>query len=292
LGFILSGTETALALVQWSEIGLAWVITLPAATAPGAIFFIALYYIFQWRDELPVHSSGSSCPYFRQIPTTYVPIAHVLNDRFKHTTFMSNSFGRGYCRMPWVKDFDVDEAVDRAKQVFWAKGYEATSIANLVDAMKINKGSLYNAFGSKKALFVRALLKYDRENRQATLRQLEAMDDPIRAIETLFDGFIDESLADAEHKGCLLVNTALELPNQSKDIQDLVVAAMADLEGFFKRMITLAQTRGEVSSDLDANQVAKSLLSQVVGLRVLSRGVADATSLNAIRTQALRQITS
>lgn len=194
--------------------------------------------------------------------------------------------------MPWVKDFDVDDAVDRAKQVFWAKGYEATSISNLVDAMQINKGSLYNAFGSKKALFTRAFLKYDRENRQASLKQLEAMDDPIRAIEGLFDGLIEESVADTQHKGCLLVNTALELPNHSKDIQDMVVAAMDDLEGFFERMIALAQARGEVSTDLVAGEVAKSLLAQVVGLRVLARGAADATTLNAIRTQVHRQLLS
>ena len=194
--------------------------------------------------------------------------------------------------MPWEKDFDVDVAIGRAMKIFWAKGYEATSISDLVAAMQINKGSLYNAFGSKKKLFTRALLNYDRENQQALLSQLEAMDDPVLAIRTLFDSVIAESEADSERKGCLLVNTALELPHHSKDIQDMVTAALKDVEGFFERAIKRAQTRGQVPSTLDASESAKSLLSQMVGLRVLARGVFDMTSLSAIRTRALQQISA
>lgn len=192
--------------------------------------------------------------------------------------------------MPWEKEFDVDEALDRATEVFWAKGYEASSISNLVDAMQINKGSLYNAFGSKKALFERVLLKYDTEKRKASLRQLEAMDDPIRAIGTLFDALIAESNADTEKKGCLLVNTALDLPNHTDDVRTIVTSALSEFEQFFERLIKEAQKRGEASKSLNAGTVAKSLLAQVVGLRVLARGAFDKASLQAIRSQALAQI--
>ena len=192
--------------------------------------------------------------------------------------------------MPWVKDFDVDEAVDRAMKVFWAKGYEATSISDLVKAMEINKGSLYNAFGSKKDLFTRAFLKYDVENRHATIRQLEAMGDPVRAIEVLFDALIAESLDDAERKGCLLVNTALDLPNQPQDIQDMVTSALDGFEAFFERRINDGQKTGRIPADIDAKEAAQALLTLVVGLRVLARGTFDAAGLEAIRAQALRTI--
>ena len=192
--------------------------------------------------------------------------------------------------MPWVKDFDVDAAVDCAMKVFWAKGYDSTSISDLTEAMQINKGSLYNAFGSKKALFTQALLKYERENHQATLKQLEAMDDPIIAIRTLFDSLIAESQADADRKGCLLVNTALDLQNHSQEVQRMVTAALGDLERFFRRAIERAQGRGEVPAEIDAQEAAKSLVTQVVGLRVLARGVFDAKSLKAIGAQALEHI--
>ena len=156
--------------------------------------------------------------------------------------------------------------------------------------MGINKGSLYNAFGSKKELFVRAILKYDRENRQAALKQLEEMDDPIMAIQALFDSLIAESEADTEHKGCFLVNTALELPNHSDDIKELVAEALLDFEQFFERLLVLAKERGDVPETLNTANVAKSLLSQVVGTRVLARGVFGSEGLQAIRTQALDQI--
>ena len=194
--------------------------------------------------------------------------------------------------MPWVKDFDVDVAVDSAMRTFWAKGYEATSISDLVEAMRINKGSLYNAFGSKKALFIRALLKYDHENRRAVVKQLEALDDPIQAIAALFDAMIAESECDLDRKGCFLINTALELPNHPQDIQDMVRSALQDMEQFFERTVELARTRGEVPSNRDSAETAKSLLAQLVGLRVLARGAFDAAGLQAIRTQALRLVTA
>ncbi len=194
--------------------------------------------------------------------------------------------------MPWVKDFDVDLAVDKAMKVFWAKGYEATSISDLTDAMEIKKGSLYNAFGSKNALFNRVLLKYDRENRRAAIKQLEAMEDPLVAIRTLFDALIAESEADRERKGCLLVNTALDLPNHSEEVQALVTSALSEFEAFFVRLVERAQARKQVPADLDAREAAKSLLSQVVGLRVLARGVFDSESLRAIGNQALARITA
>ena len=192
--------------------------------------------------------------------------------------------------MPWEKSFNLDNALARATKVFWAKGYAATSMADLVDAMEINKGSLYNAFGSKKALFTRALLQYDRDHRQSMLAQLEALDNPIVAIARLFDALIAESIADTEKKGCLLVNTALELPNQSADVREIIGAVIADFEAFFKRQIKRGQNRGVISKKVKANDTAKSLFSLLIGLRVLARGDFDASGLRAIKRDALRLI--
>lgn len=192
--------------------------------------------------------------------------------------------------MPWEKSFNLDEALARATKVFWAKGYAVTSMTDLVEGMGINKGSLYNAFGSKKELFTRALLRYDQDNRQSMLAQLEALDDPIVAITRLFDSLIAESIADPEKKGCLLVNTALELPNQTADVQEIIGAVIADFEAFFQRQIKLGQKRSVISKKVKANDTAKSLLSLLFGLRVLARGDFDAAGLRAIKRDALRLI--
>ncbi|WP_108880197.1 TetR family transcriptional regulator C-terminal domain-containing protein [Anderseniella sp. Alg231-50] len=192
--------------------------------------------------------------------------------------------------MPWEKTFDLDEATDKAISVFWQKGYEATSISDLVEGMEINKGSLYNAFGSKKALFDRALLRYDQKNRQKSLRELEAMADPALAIAALFDGLIAEAKTDVGNRGCLLVNTALEFPNQSADVQNLVTSALHEFEAFFKRMIVQGQKQGGIPADVDADAAARSMLALVVGLRVLARGTYDAEALRVLKAGAMKLI--
>lgn len=192
--------------------------------------------------------------------------------------------------MPWEKDFDTDVALGDAMRTFWAKGYEATSMTDLTKAMKINKGSLYNAYGSKKELFTKALLKYDRDAHQSTLRKLEAMEDPLDSIKGLFEGLVAESIADDKKKGCLLVNTALELPSHAADVADMVSGAMRDLEEFFVRRITAGQEKGTILGTLNPRDTAKSLVAQVVGLRVLARGVFTHDGLNTIKKQAIASI--
>ena len=189
--------------------------------------------------------------------------------------------------MPWEKSFDTDQAIDRATAVFWEKGYEATSLADLLKAIGINKGSFYNAFGGKKQLFNQSLLKYEQEQHKATLRKLSDFNDPVLAVTTLFDGLIAQSLNDEQHKGCFLVNTALDLQSHDEDTQKMVKRGMKYAEDFFKQQIELGHNTGVIPKTVDANLTAKSLLTLVVGLRVLARGVFDHDSLQAIKTQAI-----
>lgn len=192
--------------------------------------------------------------------------------------------------MPWEKDFDVEEAVDLAMEVFKAKGYKATSITDLSHAMKLNKGSIYNAYGSKKALFLRALDKYDREKRRAMLTKLSAMEDPLNAIQLLFTGLVEESMTDQTQSGCLLVNTALDLPNHDEDVQKLVKEAMEDFENFFSLQLEKAVESGALPKSFDIKSTAAALLSYIVSIRVLARGVFDRDGLTTLSNQALKLI--
>lgn len=189
--------------------------------------------------------------------------------------------------MPWEKSFDIDNAVDLATKVFWSKGYESASLADLLKAMNINKGSFYNAFGSKKKLFTLGLLKYDREQRKAMLTRLTTMQDPIAAVSTLFDECINQSLSDAERKGCFMVNTALNMPHHDDDIIHIVKKSFAELEDFFKQQIVLGQEADTIPMSVQLDVTAKALVTLVVGLRVVSRGIFDTDSLGAIKKQAL-----
>ncbi|MEE4188759.1 MAG: TetR/AcrR family transcriptional regulator [Roseobacter sp.] len=192
--------------------------------------------------------------------------------------------------MPWEKTFDIDEATDKAIEVFWKKGYEATSMADLINAMQINKGSLYNAFGSKKALFDRALARYDQKNRAAKIAQLRKMPDAAGAIAALFDGLIDEARNDPRNLGCFVINTAQDLPNQPPEVAEVVRGSFADIEAFFAETIEKGQLAGQIPQSVAPQKTAQALLSMLVGLRLLARGAAGVPALESIRDGALRLI--
>lgn len=192
--------------------------------------------------------------------------------------------------MSRTKIFDEEDVADRAMTLFWTKGYEPTSITDLTQTMGINKGSLYHAFGNKKKLFKRALLKYDIEHRRATLARMSEITDPVVSIDTLFSLLVKQSFEDVEKKGCMLVNTALEMPHHGDDVKAIVVAGMNDFEDFFRRQLVLAKQNLAVSTDLDIDETAKGLLTLVVGLQVLARGVFSESELTAIRSQAMKLI--
>ena len=188
--------------------------------------------------------------------------------------------------MPWEKSFDEEAAIENAMLVFWEKGYEATSIANLIESTGINRGSLYNAFGGKRQLFTQSLLKYDTETRRAFIAQLEALDNPKLAFKTLFDTLVQQSKNDIQPKGCFLVNTSVEIAFHDEETRDIVTQGFMEFEAFFRRGIEVAQSRKDMPSTIDASATAKTLFSLVVAIRVLGRGVYDELSLQVIADQA------
>ena len=194
--------------------------------------------------------------------------------------------------MPWEKAFDTDDVIARAINVFWHKGYAAASMADLTKAMGINKGSLYNAFGSKKKLFVRALQQYDRDRTQRTLNKMLAKKAPLDAINGLFDHVISHNCSNPDNKGCLLVNTALELPHHDADIQGMVIKSLDNLKDFFEQNIIRGQSDGSIPVHINPQTTAHVLRSLIVGLQVLSRGASDPEAFEAVKVQVINTLRS
>ena len=192
--------------------------------------------------------------------------------------------------MPWEKTFEIQDVVDKVMHVFWAKGYVDTSITDLLEATGLKRSSLYNAFGGKRDLFVKALCKYDRETSRATLSRLEAIEAPRQAIQSLFEGVIQETLSDPDQKGCLLVNTSLELPAHDKEIQTIVKTGLRAVEAFLQRQIELGLARSELAESIDPQETARALVALITGIRVLGRGAYEESALRSIAAQALRLI--
>lgn len=192
--------------------------------------------------------------------------------------------------MPWEKSFDEEVALEKAMHVFWDKGFDSASIADLIEHTGVNRGSLYNAFGGKHALFVKALLKYDRDNRQANMARLEALDNPKQAVGEFFDNIVANTLADTDRKGCFLFNTVLASGSHEADVNDIVANGLREIEGFFRRSIEVGQARGEIPQDIDAKSKAKVLLALSLAIRVLGRGPYNESALHTIANEAKQLI--
>ena len=170
-------------------------------------------------------------------------------------------------------------------QRFWAAGYAATSVRDLGDAMGLGPASVYNAFGDKRRLFTRCLDRYLDANMRARIARLEKTLPPRRAIETFLAEIVERSLQ--SRLGCLLVNAALEIAPHDPDIADIVAERMAELEAFFCRCVRAGQHDGSISPGVDTADVARLLLTTVLGLRVLARCHPKRSVLEGAARQAL-----
>jgi TetR/AcrR family transcriptional repressor of nem operon len=213
---------------------------------------------------------------------------HILNGRYKAAIKPTETVEAP--TMPWEKTFDTDDVIARAITVFWDKGYNATSMTDLTRAMKINKGSLYNAFGSKKKLFIQALKQYDRDRTLRTLKKMNALEAPLDAITGIFDHVINHNCDNPDNKGCLLVNTALELPHHDADIQKMVTKSLDNLKNFFEKNIIRGQDDGSIPAHINPHTTAHVLRSLIVGLQVLSRGACDPEAFEPVKIQVLNTL--
>jgi TetR/AcrR family transcriptional regulator, transcriptional repressor for nem operon len=188
--------------------------------------------------------------------------------------------------MPWEKKYDQAEVLERAMQAFWARGYKATSMSDLVEATGINRGSIYAAFSDKRTLFVQALRHYDKLHRAGYLGRIAAKHAPKDAIVEAFVCAGRNTGKDGRPAGCLLVNTALEVSPHDAEIRAYVGACVREVEAFFYSMIEAAKKEGTVRKSVPSRKTAQALLGLFLGLRVLTRSNPDRTAINAITSQA------
>lgn len=191
--------------------------------------------------------------------------------------------------MPWEKNFNIDDVLDRAMRAFWSRGYAATSMQDLVDCTGVNRASLYATYGDKRALFLAALRKYIGEHCRHEIEVLETEPSPRRAIEKMFRFLFEKEMA-AGNNGCFVTNTALELSAHDSEVAAIIAGAQSEFEGFFRRMIERGQAAGEFDAGISAKEMARALLSSFIGLAVLSRSRRDPRIVNTVVKAALAQL--
>ncbi len=184
------------------------------------------------------------------------------------------------------RQFDETAVLDAAVQCFWSRGYEVTSVRDLAEGMGLTSASLYNTFGDKRALYRRALEHYLEQSVRDRIRRFEGLS-PRDAVAAFLGEIVERSLGDLEHRGCMLVNAALEVAPHDPEFRLVVAEELKQIEAFFRRCISRGQKSGEISADLDTRDSARMLLGVLMGIRVLARARPERALLEGIVRPAL-----
>jgi TetR/AcrR family transcriptional repressor of nem operon len=181
------------------------------------------------------------------------------------------------------REFDEDRVIEAITCVFWEKGYEATSMQDLVQASGLLKGSLYGAFGDKKTLYMRALAHYDKTHIQSAVDMLCGNASLEQKINNLFDAVIEGVEKGVFAGGCLLCNASMEMATVDKGVQDSVNKTIQRL----CKAVTIALKSNGDSSD-QAEALANAIISSYFGARVLAKAGAPVQMIIDAQTASLR----
>ncbi len=184
--------------------------------------------------------------------------------------------------MARTKDFDESEVLEKAIKLFWQKGYNGTSMQDLVDGLGISRSSIYDTFGDKHQLYLKALCTY-RQNQVVIRNQILNASVPAKAaIRQLMDLTIDQMIRDKQHKGCFLINSAVENAPHDKETNAIVCQNDQEVENAFYEVIKRGQTSGEIASKQDPRALARFLFNNIVGIQVTAKSATDKAAMHDI----------
>ena len=180
------------------------------------------------------------------------------------------------------REFDPEIALDRAMELFWAQGYEATSIDDLVKSMGIQRGSLYSTFKSKQDLFLEALERYRAHSVAATEEVLTGIESPVEAIEAALMRITDGAFEHKRRWGCLITNSSVELATRDSDVLTQVLAHRDRIEALFQTVIKKGQLLGEIRTDETPEALSSYIFGVIQGLRVMTKSAEERRELDDV----------
>ncbi|MFF2089325.1 TetR/AcrR family transcriptional regulator [Paenibacillus sp. NPDC058174] len=187
------------------------------------------------------------------------------------------------------REFDQNEALEKAMELFWAKGYERTSIADLVSHTNVHRGSLYDTFGDKYQLFTACLDRFQRNSYDTVLGMLSGPGDPKDLLRAFFEKMIDRAMNEDDRglKGCFLTNSALDMASFDSNIAGRVAAFNLEMESIFQRLLLQAQQNGTLSNKHTVPELAKFLVNTRYGLYAMAKTTNDREMLQGVCRVAL-----
>jgi TetR/AcrR family transcriptional repressor of nem operon len=180
------------------------------------------------------------------------------------------------------KEFDRDEALHRAMEVFWSRGYEATSVGDLVEHMGINRQSLYDTFGDKHSLYLQALDRYREVEGRKMFELLERPGSVKRALRQLFESVVECPRGGGARRGCFVGNAMSELAGRCKETAEKTCGNMAAAEEALYRALLRGKREGELKGVRDPRAVARFLYSSLQGLQLMSKATKDRKTLEDV----------
>lgn len=189
--------------------------------------------------------------------------------------------------MARTKEFDPDAVLQKALELFWERGYEATSMADLVEHLGIARASIYATFGGKRDLYVKAFERYVETRDPGVVEMLSQPGPALPAVRAMVRAYAEESLCDERRRGCMVVNAAVEGMSRDPQIGRRIEASWDVLEAALTSALTRARAQGEISDDKDPRALARFLLVLMQGMRVLGRAHPEPGRLRDAATQAL-----
>ena len=185
------------------------------------------------------------------------------------------------------REFDFDEALDAAMAAFWDHGYEATSLADLMDATGLQKGSIYKAFGSKHELFLQALERYFDKAYGNMREAIEGPRSPRQGIRKWLELVVSTCNDPKTRRGCFALNAVVELGPHDEDTARRVKGQFSRIEKILANTIQRGQEQGELRNDRPPQELAETLFMLANGMLATSKGVHSKARLHRIAEHAL-----
>jgi TetR/AcrR family transcriptional regulator, transcriptional repressor for nem operon len=187
------------------------------------------------------------------------------------------------------KQFDRDDALAAAIEVFADRGYEGTSTEALLKAMGVNRQSLYDTYGSKRELYLEALQRYARENTDQIARDIALGPTPLAGLERGLFGFIERAVGRPD-PSCLGVSAICEFGLRDADVTAAGAASHAVLASAVADALERAKLDGEVRAEIEIGPAADLYLALLAGLKVSARGGASANRLRQMARLAMQAL--
>lgn len=186
--------------------------------------------------------------------------------------------------------YDPDAALDAAMHLFWEKGYEATSMNDLLVAMGLSKSSLYQRFGGKKELFLQCIARYTERVGTRLRNQLREAPSGLFFIRELLLHATVEAAGNECRRGCMLMNTASEFAQQDPEIAGKVKGGFAGLRTILQEAVEQGRKEDSITAEQDSSVLAEYLITAIAGLKTIVKGGADQDQVRGVVDITLRAL--